>query len=314
MIKNGKPSWPVTKTLFHELGHITDENFREGTKTKETLQNANAMIKKGHFYEWTNTVFERLAVGEKFYKKNDAMQLSQSGYEALAPLGSMLSCALGISEMEFARIKDKGKDYEKSLLEKMFPCTDNSQDKYGSEVLKSVKEIFDSYELETDFSLSKKRANQNLLNEMYSECLEIMQRRIGVELQRNDIKDIDTYKKHQMFFLKKLNFNFKSASKSDGFRFSKAPVVHDIGFCTDNLSKKDLSKIASEYIEKVNFGFDNSTLEKYSRAMTASSKDRKAFYKTLKVPYTELLKPKENDEIAVNSKQIDKNVDRNVLE
>lgn len=103
MIKIGKQSWPIAKTLFHELGHNTDENSREGIKTKEKLQ--NFALKGCRFYEWTNTVFERLAFGEKFYKKNDAMQLSQGGYEALAPLGSMLSCALGVSEIEFAKIK-----------------------------------------------------------------------------------------------------------------------------------------------------------------------------------------------------------------
>lgn len=98
------------------MAHITDENEREGAKSREMLQ----MPLLGQFYEWTNTVFERLSVGEKFYKKNDAMQLSNAGYEALAPLGSMLACALGMPESEFAKIKDKGREYEEQLLKSMF--------------------------------------------------------------------------------------------------------------------------------------------------------------------------------------------------
>ena len=277
--KNGKNVWPVEKTLFHELGHNTDSNDREGITSKEKLQTVLAS-EGGRFYEWTNTVFERLVNGQRFYKKDDAMQLSQSGYEALAPLGSMLSCALGVSEIEFARIKDKGKAYEEKLLEEMFPSIEGSDSPHGAEVLRRVKEIFDLYKLETDFSLSKKRANQNLLNEMYSECLEIMQRRIETELQRGSIQDPGEYKKYQMFLLKKMNFNYKSASKSDGFRFSKIPIVHDIGFCTDNLSRKELAEIAAEQIATADFGFNNSSLEQYSTAMTLKGK-KKAFYDNL---------------------------------
>ena len=75
------------------------------------------------------------------------------------------------------------------------------------------------------------------------------------------------YKKHQSFYLKKLNFNFKLASKSSGFRFSRLPIVHDIGFCNDKISRNDLLQIADETIAITEFGFDNSMLEKYSRML-----------------------------------------------
>lgn len=290
MTEIGKTAWPVAETLVHELGHNTDENHREGVKSKEHLQKVT--LSGGSFYEWTNTIFQRLVCGNKFYKKDDAMQLSRSGYEALSPLGSMLSCALGVSEIEFARIKDKGKAYEEQLLEEMFPSIDSPDTPHGVEVLRRVKEIFDEYELDTEFSLGKKRTNQNLLNEMYAECLQIMQRRIESELQRGNIQDSEAYKKYQMFFLKKMNFNYRIASKSDGFRFSKTPIVHDIGFCTDNLSKKDLGNIADEQVAMVDFGFDNSTLDQYSTAMTLK-RDKKSFYDNLK--FSSSLQPVETE-------------------
>ena len=72
MIKTGKLSEPVTQSLFHELGHNTDENYREGViQTKERLQ--KEALNGARFYEWTNTIFERLVVGNKFYKKDNAM-------------------------------------------------------------------------------------------------------------------------------------------------------------------------------------------------------------------------------------------------
>lgn len=166
----------IAKTIFHELGHDIDENCREGVISKEKLQNSSGTLKTGRFYEWTNTVFEKLAVGGNFYKKNDAMQTTQTGYEDLAPLGSMLSCALGIPEIEFAKIKDKGKDYENQLLEKIFSSSNDSKALHGSAVLNNVKNIFDKYNL--DAKHSEKRKNQNLLNEMYSECLEIIKKEL----------------------------------------------------------------------------------------------------------------------------------------
>jgi len=293
--RNGKQAWPILKTFFHELGHNTDVNNRESIKTKEALQIAS--LGSGRFYEWCNTVFEKLASGESFYKRNNPMRLSQSGYEALAPLGSMLSCALGISEIEFAKIKDKGKEYEKQFLGKIFPRTTSEEnDKpQGAEILDEVKDIFDSYNLNTEFSLSKKRFNQNLLNDMYAECLMIMQKRIQNEIQSGKIQDLETYKKYQMFFLKKMNFNFKTASKSNGFRFSKSSIITDIGFGKENLSKKDLEKIANEFVSMADFGFDNSALGKYSTTMMPTRKDKRAFLKSIHQPAVKSVQPNKTE-------------------
>lgn len=285
----------MARTIFHEVAHITDENCRESVISKERLQNASDVLKIGRFYEWTNTIFEKLAIGGNFYRKNDAMQIALTGYEDLAPLGSMLSCALGIPEIEFAKIKDKGKDYENQLLEKIFPSSNDSKALHGSAVLNNIKNIFNKYNLYAKHS--EKRENQNLLNEMYSECLEIMKKRIEIDLQRGNIKDIETYKKYQMFFLKKMNFNFKAASKSNGSRFSSIPVIHDIGYCSDNLPKEDLKHIANEHIKMVDFGFNDEELEKYNKSMIVSNK--KTFFESIKVSVrNNLLTSKERNRVV----------------
>lgn len=281
--KRGEFKWPVEKTLFHELGHITDESEREAIKIKESLQ----MPLIGQFYEWTNTIFERLSVGEKFYKKNNSMQLAHAGYQALAPLGSMVACAMGISEVEFANIKDKGLDYENELLAQMFSQTasENGETKNNEalEIIEKIKDIFNSYELDSSFSISKKTKNQSLANDIYSECLKLMNIRIEKDLQSGKIENMEEYKKYQSFYLKKMNFNFAHATRSDGFIFSRAPITHDIGFCNDKLSKADLLKINEENVKRTEFGFDKESLAKYKRSLTVPTKRENIFDKRIKV-------------------------------
>lgn len=289
-MENGKSQWPVMPTLFHELGHNTDTNHREGVETKEVLQKASLGL--GRFYEWTNTVFENLVTGKKFYKKDDAMELTRSGYGALAPLGSMISSALGISEIEFAKIKDKGRAYEEEYMEKIFPGE-------GSHILERAKKIFDKYQLETDFSLSKKKDNQELLNELYQECIEIMKKRI--DIQRSSITDIEAFKKYQSFFLKKINTNFRAASKSDGLRFLKVETIHDIGFCTDSLSKSNLADISREFVSRADLGFDNNSLDKYSQAIKIS--DKRTFDQKIRVPFIKIFKSQKSGNSKNNTRE-----------
>ncbi len=262
--------------MFHELGHNTDDNYREGIELKTRLQ--DAALNKGRFYEWTNTVFERLGSGEKLYKKNNAMQLAPTGYGALTQLGSMLACSLGISEIEFAKIKDKGREYEKQYFETILPKAKGLQ---GADTLNRIMQIFDDYNIDSGFSLKQKIENQNLLNEFYAECIDIMKKRIDVDIQNGKAIDPENYKKNQEFLLHKLNYNYKSATISDGFRISRKQIVHDIGFCTDELSKQDLNNIAQNYVEMADFGFDNRTLGKYNRTITTTKE--KSFFKSLEV-------------------------------
>jgi len=236
----------------------------------------------GQYYEWTNTVFERLATGSEFYKKYNKMIMSPCSYEALAPLGSMLACALGISEVEFAKIKDEGKSYEDELFSKMFPYESKDGINHGIELIEKVKNIFNYYKLDTYFSLNKKLSNQKLANELYSQCIDLMQFRIENQLQSGTIQDIEEYKKYQMFYLRKMNSNFKYATNHDGFRFSRVPIVHDIGFCNDKISRTDLKKIQQRESEAIDFGFTEDSLWKYSKAIV-TSKEENNFYKRLQV-------------------------------
>lgn len=285
MIENGQQTWPIYPTCFHELGHNTDENNREGIKLKEKLQDSTLLGSR--YYEWANSIFEIASSREKFYKNDNTMQVSPLGYTPLLPLGSMLSSALGLPEIEFARIKDKGKDYESQYFEKMFSSSNKEKSIHCLESLNKIKKIFDEYELDSGYSLSKRRTNQNLLNEIYKECIDLMQTRIEIELEHGNTVDLEEYKKHQMYFLKKINYNYRDANKSNGLRFFKKPIVHDIGFCTDNLSKKDLLKISNEQLSMVDFGFDNNTLDNYSKSMTTSRRNRNSFFNRLRAPYIE---------------------------
>ena len=94
---------------------------------------------------------------------------------------------------------------------------------------------------------------------------------------------MEEYKKYQSFYLKKMNFNFAHATRSDGFIFSRAPITHDIGFCNDKLSKADLLKINEENVKRTEFGFDKESLAKYKRSLTVPTKRENIFDKRIKV-------------------------------
>lgn len=290
MILNGRFAWPITKTLFHELGHNTDENSREGVITREQLQ--NAALDQGRFYEWTNTIFERLAAGSKFYKKEDAMILSESGYEAIAPFGSMLASALGISEAHFAKIKDKGKNYEQEFLNTLLSNSDGTIAPEIMTKIENIKKMFDRYNLDAYMSPSKKFANQKILNDFYSECIELLSLRIKNDIESGRIFDEEQYRLQQMFWLKKINANYKYSTKKDGTRLLRKSIVHDIGYCSDNISKDEEKIIAEELLAFVDFGFDNSTLSKYKRTIT-TTKEKTSFDKKIRIPIREWLRRKE---------------------
>lgn len=290
MIQNGNFAWPVSKTLFHELGHNTDKNFREGITTKEQLQ--NAALNQGRFYEWTNTVFERLISGNKFYKKDDAMTLSESGYEAIATLGSMFASALGISEAEFAKLKDKGKGYEKEFLTILLADAEGNINPEIMIRIENIKKMFDTFILDAFMSPSKKMANQKILNNFYAECLELLDLRIKSDIDNGKVSNEQQYRTQQMFWLKKINSNYKYGTKHEGSRLLRKPIVHDIGYCTDNISRNEEKVISEELMSIVDFGFDNSTLSKYKRTMT-TTKDKTSFDKKIRIPLREWLQRKD---------------------
>ena len=302
MILNGRFAWSVVKTLFHELGHNTDENSREGIVTRERLQ--DAALGHGRFYEWTNTIFERLASGTKFYKKDDAMILSESGYEAIAPLGSMFASALGISEADFTKVKDKGKDYETEFLTTLLAGPEGNISPEIMSKIDNIKNMFDMYKLDTYMSPSKKRANQKVLNNFYAECIELFSLRIKNDIENGKVSNEQQYRTQQMFWLKKINVNYKYGTKKDGSRLLRKAIVHDIGYCKDDILKSEEKAIAEELTAVVDFGFDNSTLSKYKRAMT-TTKDKTSFDKKIRLPIREWLKGRER---AKNTDEKEKSV------
>ncbi len=221
------------------------------------------------------------------------MILSESGYEAIAPLGSMLASALGISEAHFAKIKDKGKSYEQEFLNALLS---NSEGNINPEIMakiENIKKIFDMYKLDAYMSPSKKIVNQKILNDFYAECIELLNLRIKNDIETGRISNEEQYRLQQMFWLKKINANYKYGTKKDGWRLLRKSIVHDIGYCNDNISKDEEKIITQELLGFVDFGFDNSTLSKYKRAIT-TTKEKTSFDKKIRIPIREWLRRKEN--------------------
>lgn len=278
--KNGIQIRPIATTVFHESGHITDRNCREGFNTKLVLQKEflDGQKPTDRFYEWTNSIFECLIGNNPLYLDN-ALLVSKIAYNPLKFLGSMLSSALGISELDYALIKDKGLHAEKSMLDAIFP-KESEDTPHGHEIIGRCKEIFNEYCLYTKRSFGKKIKNQKLLNEMHSECIQIIKRRIENEIKSGEIKDIGAYKKRQMYFLRKINYNYNIASIVSGFIFNKKSITYDIGFCTDTISQEDLVKIGNEFASKADFDFKKIPLERKETAIVL--KKKKSFIESLR--------------------------------
>lgn len=100
-------------TYFHEQEHKTDETSRTEKKIGERL------IQHNMINEYATEVGSMHLLGDEVYEDKLCFTHKMNGYEPLRYAGSMMSSALGISEFEFARLRDKGnKEFLRCFKEK----------------------------------------------------------------------------------------------------------------------------------------------------------------------------------------------------
>ena len=238
----------LARTFFHEAGHTTDKSVREGVAVQEMLATANV---DNIFYEWSNTIFERAIMGN-MYEDENAMFLEQNaGYETVANAGSMISAALGMNEIEFARLKDVGLEQTKEFFDSKFS--------YYPGLYEKIKSTFMISSLRTEGRESRKRIQQMYKN-VYDLCIDILDVRIENDTQQGRIENISEYEEKQRYFLKKINLNYQTASKRYGLRRDAGKVVHKTKHTTDEIDRKAMRKIGAEVRSESDFGFENDVL------------------------------------------------------
>lgn len=242
--KKGEIKHLPVLTLFHELGHRTDETRREGVAFRE--QAGVALV--GKFYEWTNTVFERVAGVGKLYRDKYGIFADDASYTDVQHAGSMISAAMGIPEVEFARLKDAGKEAIEKFFQEKCPVI-TAQTK-GS-MLDKINVLFSEIEYPDIFDGKTRRKNQEAFNELYELSISLMKERIDSELTSGEIENDEEYKIKQSYFLKKLNKNYEKTSKQFGKRFKKDPIIHDIGACNDDISRENMKNVGGSFVEEI---------------------------------------------------------------
>lgn len=238
----------LARTFFHEVGHQTDKSTREGIAMQERLSEAHA---NNIFYEWSNTVFERAIMGNMYEDENAMLLNRKTGYEAMANAGSMISAALGMNEIEFARLKDAG-------LEQTMEFFDNKFSYYPG-LYEQLKSTFTIPTLRTEGREGRKTIQQMYKN-VYDLCLDVLDARIESDTQEGNIGDLSEYQEQQRYFLKKMNLNYQMASKKHGLRREAGKVIHKTKYATDKIDKRAMRKIGAKARSESDFGFENNVL------------------------------------------------------
>lgn len=238
----------LVRTFFHESGHITDDTVREGNALKERL---GRVFTNNLFYEWSNTVFERAIMGD-IYKDDTALTLSEkSGYETFSNVGSMISAALGLEEIEIAKLKDAGLEETKKFFDEKFS--------YYPNLFEDIRKNF--YVPSLKIEGSKARAMyQHMYKNIYNLSVDILEKRVKSEVQNGEFNNFEEYEQKQGYLLKKINTNYKIACKKFGKRREAKNTINKIDNIKELNDKKILKNIGQKIKQNSNYEFENEEL------------------------------------------------------
>lgn len=239
----------LARTFFHETGHCTDMSIREGVILRAWMD--TAVNDNNIFYEWSNTVFERAIMGE-VYEDESAMFLNHNtGYKTMANVGSMISAALGMNEIEFARLKDAGVEETMEFFDNRFAYYPNLYEKLKTTFMRPTQR--------SEGKQARKKL-QKMYQNVYELCLDVLDARIEHDIQSGSVENSSEYQEQQRYFLKKINLNYQTASKKYGQRMEARKVIHKTTHTTDKIDKASMRKIGSKIRSESDFGFENDGL------------------------------------------------------
>ncbi len=110
----------LLSTFMHEQEHATDDTSRnQNQKLENGLYNSYKYIN-----EYATEIGAMHLLGDKIYDDSLCFTHSMGGYEEFKYAGSMISAALGISEFEFAKLRDKGENKFNKVMEEKFGYID----------------------------------------------------------------------------------------------------------------------------------------------------------------------------------------------
>lgn len=123
----------IIETLFHECSHATDKGYKNGEISfgfYELLYDSNLGYKKNDkdvmFDEYANTLYTDLISSEKpMYLENLPIKVNDNdSYSELILPGSIICATFDVTEIELAKLKDKGRKHFDLYLKEKFPYMD----------------------------------------------------------------------------------------------------------------------------------------------------------------------------------------------
>lgn len=242
--------------FFHEEEHATDE-----TKRNNHAYEMGLARQYFNLNEYATEIGAIHLVGDKVYDDKLCFTHSMGGYDEFKYAGSMIAAALGISEFEFARLRDKGEETFDKTLEEKFGYLD-----IKGEMLE-LNNIFDR--MKNAPSIINMRELSEAYADAYNMASRIIKARLDYEGKDLISNDFRKYRIKSEYEMAKIANNMKLAKRKLHLRnkFIK-PIIEDDTILKKHSKvtledrKKYLYLVEGMYPEK-NIKFNNEELSKH---------------------------------------------------
>lgn len=190
----------VLSTFLHEQEHATDNTTRNGNRLTNGLANAYSELN-----EYATEIGAVYLTGDKIYDDPLCFTHNMEGYEEFKYAGSMMAAALGISEFEFAKLRDKGEAVFDQTLQERFRYIN----------IKGVMQEFN--EILTRMRNAPSMFNMRELSEAYAEMYNLASKvalpRIEYESRKIIPNDLQWFRTKMKYENTKIAMNMKLAKR-----------------------------------------------------------------------------------------------------
>lgn len=234
--------------FFHEQEHATDETKRNNHAFENGLE--------GKFTnEYATEIGAVHLVGDKVYDDKLCFTHSMEGYDEFKYAGSMIAAALGISEFEFARLRDKGERKFSSYM----------KEKYSYMDIEKELEEFESilYRIDSAPSIINMKQMSGAYADVYNMASRIIKARLDYEGRDLILNDFRKYRIKSEYEMTKIAVNMNLAKRKLHLKNKYIePIIKDDTILQKHSrvnfkNRKDYLSLVEELYPEKNLQFDN---------------------------------------------------------
>lgn len=237
--------------FFHEEEHATDRTVR----VHKTIENG---LKHININEYATEIGAMHLVGERIYDDSLCFTHSMEGYDEFKYAGSMMAAALGISEFEFAKLRDKGEEKFSKYMEEKYPYMDTEW------IMETFENILQ--EIKEAPSIIHMRQMSETYANMYNLSNEILKKRLEYEEENLSTEDQEKFELKSKYEKTKIAYNIQQAKRKLHLRnkYMKPIIGRDNTIKADTkVSKKE----REQYLELVEELYPEKNVHFYNRSI-----------------------------------------------